>query len=529
MTAKQIIFGEEARQSLKKGIDILANSVKVTLGPKGRPVALEKRLGRPVVIDDGVTIAKEIELRNPFENIGVQLVKEAAIKTNDSCGDGTTTSTILAAAMIDEGFKNIAAGADPIKLKRGIKKAIDAIIDELTKMSASVKGKDQIIQVATITAKDDEIGNLLADVMERVGREGVITVEESKGTRFETEYVEGMQLERGYISSYFVTDTNSMKAIIEDPYILITDKKISNINDILPALETLLRITKNLVIIADDLTGDALATVVYNKLRGNMNVLAIRAPGYGDRRKEVLQDLAFLTGGIVISDETGHKLDSIGIEQLGRARRVTADKDKSTIIEGKGSDEAIEGRIKQIKVQLENSESSFDRDDRQRRIARLSSGVAVIKVGAATEAEMTDKKYRLEDALAATKASIEGGILPGGGISLLQSIKVLNTLNLIEDEATGANIVKKAIEEPIRLIASNAGKDGSIIVDRIINSEIGIGYNAETDQFGNMVEMGVIDPTKVVKAELENAASVACTVLITELLVANDISEDEKK
>jgi chaperonin GroEL len=338
-----------------------------------------------------------------------------------------------------------------------------------------------------------------------------------------------MQLERGYISSYFVTDTNSMKAIIEDPYILITDKKISNINDILPALETLLRITKNLVIIADDLTGDALATVVYNKLRGNMNVLAIRAPGYGDRRKEVLQDLAFLTGGIVISDETGHKLDSIGIEQLGRARRVTADKDKSTIIEGKGSDEAIEGRIKQIKVQLENSESSFDRDDRQRRIARLSSGVAVIKVGAATEAEMTDKKYRLEDALAATKASIEGGILPGGGISLLQSIKVLNTLNLIEDEATGANIVKKAIEEPIRLIASNAGKDGSIIVDRIINSEIGIGYNAETDQFGNMVEMGVIDPTKVVKAELENAASVACTVLITELLVANDISEDEKK
>jgi chaperonin GroEL len=429
--------------------------------------------------------------------------------------------------MIREGFKNIAAGADPLGLKMGVKKAVNAILNKLMEISTPVKGKEQIIQVATITAKDEEIGNLIADAMEKVGRDGVITIEESRGTGLEIEYVEGMQFERGYISSYFTTDVSNMRAVVEDPYILLTDKKISNVNDILPVLEKLLKITKNLVLIVDDLTGDALATVVVNKLRGNINILAIKAPGYGDRRKEMLQDIATLTGGIILSDDTGQRLDDISAEYLGRARRVISDKDRTTIIEGKGSVEAIEGRVNQIKSQLEKSSSSFDREDLKKRIARLSSGVAVIKVGAATENEMIDKKYRLEDALAATKASVEEGILPGGGISLLQSTEALNQLNLIEDEATGASIVRKAIAEPIRLIAENAGKDGAVVIDKIVNSPIGFGYNAETDQFGNMIDMGIVDPTKVVKAELENAASVACTVLVTESIVVN-IAENGK-
>jgi chaperonin GroEL len=525
--AKQIIFGEEARHALKKGVDILANAVKVTLGPKGRPVALDKKWGAPTVIDDGVNIAKDIELPDPFENMGVQLVKEAASKTNDACGDGTTTSTILAAAIINEGFKNIAAGAEPLSLKRGIEKATDAILDELSKVSTPVKGKEQIVQVATITAKDPEIGNLIADVVEKVGKDGVITIEESKGTKYETEYVEGMQFDRGYISGYFVTDASRMETVLEDAYILITDKKISAISEILPSLEKILQVTKNLLIIAEDVDGEALATLVVNKLRGTLNVLAVKAPGFGDRRKAMLQDIAILTGGTVISEEVGRKLDSVTAEDLGRARRVVADKDKTTIIEGKGLSEAIHDRIKQLKAQMEETESDFDREKLQERMARLAGGVAVIKVGAATETEMKEKKHRVEDAREATRAAIEEGILPGGGISLLNSLKVLKKLDVSGDELTGVNIIKKVVEEPIRLIASNAGKDGAVIADAVKKSPVGVGYNAETDQFGNMVEMGIIDPTKVVRSALENAASIANMVLVTESLVA-DIPEKEK-
>ncbi len=525
--AKQIIFGEEARHALKRGVDILANAVKVTLGPKGRPVALDKKWGAPTVIDDGVNIAKEIELPDPFENMGVQLVKEAATKTNDACGDGTTTSTILASAIINEGFKNIAAGAEPLNLKRGIEKATNAILDELERVSTPVKGKDQIVQVATITAKDTEIGNLIADVMEKVGKDGVITIEESKGTKYETEYVEGMQFDRGYISGYFVTDATRMEAAIEDLHVLITDKKISAISEILPSLERILQVTKNLLIIAEDVDGEALATLVVNKLRGTMNVLAVKSPGFGDRRKAMLQDIAILTGGTVITEDIGRKLDSINPEDLGRARRVVSDKDKTTIIEGKGSPKAIKDRIKQIKAQIEETESEFDKEKLQERQARLSGGVAVIKVGAATETEMKEKKHRVEDAKEATRAAIEEGILPGGGISLLNSLKVLDKLDVCGDEATGVNIVKKAVEEPIRLIANNAGKDGAVIADAVKKSPAGVGYNAESDQFGNMVEMGIIDPTKVVRSALVNASSIANMVLITESLVA-DIPEKER-
>lgn len=525
--AKQIIFGDEARHALKKGIDVLANAVKVTLGPKGHPVALDKQWGAPTVIDDGVNIAKEISLPEPFENMGVQLVKEAASKTNDACGDGTTTSTVLAATIINEGFKNIAAGAEPLSLKKGVEKATSAILDELTRVSTPVKGKEQIVQVATITAKDTEIGDLIADVMEKVGKDGVITIEESKGTKYEIEYVEGMQFDRGYISPYFVTDATRMEAILEDPHILITDKKLSAISEVLPSLERILQVTKNLLIIAEDLDGEALATLVVNKLRGTMNVVAVKAPGFGDRRKAMLEDIATLTGGTIISEEVGRKLDSVNPEDLGRARRLVATKDKTTIIEGKGSPEAIQDRIKQIKAQVEETDSDFDREKLQERMARLAGGVAVIKVGAATETEMKEKKHRVEDALAATRAAVEEGILPGGGISLLNSLKVLDKLDISGDEATGVNIVKKAVEEPIRLIAENAGKDGAVIADNVKKSVVGVGYNAETDKYGNMVEMGIIDPTKVVRSALVNAASIANMVLITESLVA-DIPEKEK-
>ena len=518
--AKQIIFGDEARHALKKGIDVLANAVKVTLGPKGHPVALDKQWGAPTVIDDGVNIAKEITLPEPFENMGVQLVKEAASKTNDACGDGTTTSTVLAATIINEGFKNIAAGAEPLSLKKGIEKATSAILDELTRVSTPVKGKEQIVQVATITAKDTEIGDLIADVMEKVGKDGVITIEESKGTKYEIEYVEGMQFDRGYISPYFVTDTTRMEAILEDPHILITDKKLSAISEVLPSLERILQVTKNLLIIAEDMEGEALATMVVNKLRGTMNVVAVKAPGFGDRRKAMLEDIATLTGGTIISEEVGRKLDSVNPEDLGRARRLVATKDKTTIIEGKGSPEAIQDRIKQIKAQTEETDSDFDREKLQERMARLAGGVAVIKVGAATETEMKEKKHRVEDALAATRAAVEEGILPGGGISLLNSLKVLDKLDISGDEATGVNIVKKAVEEPIRLIAENAGKDGAVIADNVKKSAVGVGYNAETDKYGNMVEMGIIDPTKVVRSALVNAASIANMVLITESLVS---------
>jgi len=522
--AKQIVFDDEVRHSLKKGIDVLADAVKVTLGPKGHPVALDKKWGAPSVIDDGVTIAKEIELPDPFENMGVQLVKEAASKTNDACGDGTTTSTILAHAIITQGFKNVAAGAEPISLKRGIEKATQAIIEELKRVSTEVRGKEQIAQVANITAKDKKIGDLIAEVMEKVGRDGVITVEESKGLEYETEYVEGMQFDRGYISPYLVTNTEKMEAVIEDPYILYTDKKISAVSDMLPALEKILQISKNLLIIAEDVDGEALATLVVNKLRGTLNILAVKAPGFGDRRKAMLEDMAILTGGTVISEEIGRKLDSVTVEDLGRARRVTSDKDNTTIVEGKGSDDAITARIKQIRAQIEETSSDFDREKLQERQAKLVGGVAVIKVGAATEVELKERKHRVEDALSATRAAVEEGILPGGGTALLNSLKVLSKVKTDGDETVGIDTVKRAVEEPVRWIAENAGRDGSVIIDAVKKSKVGVGYDAEADEFGSMVDKGIIDPTKVVRSALQNAASIAAMVLITESLVT-DIPE----
>ena len=525
--AKQILYDEEARHALKKGIDALADAVRVTLGPRGRCVVLDKKWGPPTVIDDGVTIAKDIELPDPFENIGAQLVKEAASKTNDACGDGTTTSTVLAHAIITEGFKNVAAGADPMALKRGIEKATRAVVSELKKVSVEVKGKEQIAQVGNITAKDKQIGDLIAEVMEKVGKDGVITVEESKGITFETEYVEGMQFDRGYVSAYFITNAERMETVIDDPYILITDKKVSAVADLLPGLEKILQVSKNLLIIAEDVEGEALATLVVNKLRGTLNVLAVKAPGFGDRRKAMLEDIAVLTGGKVISEEVGRKLDSVTVEDLGRARRVTADKDKTTVVEGKGSDEAIKARIKQIKAQIEETTSDFDREKLQERQAKLVGGVGVIKVGAATEVELKEKKHRVEDALSATRAAVEEGILPGGGVALLRAVSSLNKLEVNGDEATGVNSVRKAVEEPIRWIAINAGKDGSVVVDTVKKSNTGVGYDAAADEFGDMMEKGIIDPTKVVRSALENAASIAAMVLVTESLVT-DIPEKEK-
>ena len=524
--AKQIIFGENVRAALKRGVDTLNDAVKVTLGPKGHPVALDRKWGAPTVVDDGVTIARDIELPDPFENMGVQLVKEASSKTNDACGDGTTTSTVLAATIIGTGFKNIAAGAEPLSLKRGIEKAATTIVDELKRASTPVKGKKQIVQVATITAKDAEIGNLIADVMDKVGKDGVITIEESRGIKYETEYVEGIELERGYISPYFITDATRMEAVIEDVHILITDRKISAIADLLPTLEKLMQVTKNLLIIAEDVEGEALATLVINKLRGTINILAIKAPGFGDKRKELLGDIAVLVGGTVISEDIGRKLDSVTPKDLGRARRVVTNKDKTVLIEGKGSAEAIQTRIKQIRTQIEKSKSEYDGGKLKSRQARLTGGVAVIRVGAATETEMKEKKHRLEDALAATRAAVEEGILPGGGIGLLNTIPVLDKLCLSGDEATGITIIKKAIGEPIRLIANNAGHDGAVIADTVKKSPIGMGYNAETDEFGDMVKMGIIDPTKVVRSALENAVSIANMVLVTESLIS-DIPEKE--
>jgi len=525
--AKQIVFDEEVRRSLKKGIDTLAEAVKVTLGPKGHCVALDKKWGAPSVIDDGVSIAKDIELPDPFENMGVQLVKEAATKTNDACGDGTTTSTVLAHAIITEGFKNIAAGAEAMTLKKGIEKATNAIVEELKKASNEVKGKEQIAQVATITAVDKQIGDLIAEVMEKVGKDGVITVEESKGIAYETDYVEGMQFDRGYISPYFITNAEKMETVLEDPYILITDKKISAVADLLPALEKILQVSKNLLVVAEDIEGEALATLVVNKLRGTLNVLAVKAPGFGDRRKAMLEDMAILTGGKVISEEVGRKLDSATIDDLGRARRVVADKDKTTLIEGKGSDDAIKGRIKQIKAQIEETTSDFDREKLQERQAKLVGGVAGIKVGAATEVELKEKKHRVEDALSATRAAVEEGILPGGGVALINALPVLDKLVVSGDEATGVNIVKKAVEEPIRYIAENAGHDGSVIVDAVKKSPKGVGFDAEVGDFGSMVDKGIIDPTKVVRSALQNASSIASMVLITDSLVT-DIPEKEK-
>ncbi len=524
---KQIKYGEDARRSLKNGIDSLTNAVKVTLGPRGRPVALDKKFGPPSVINDGVTIAKDIELPDPFENMGAQLVKEASTKTNDKCGDGTTTATVLAQAIVTEGFKNIAAGADAMALKHGIEKAVEAMVAELKKMSTPVTTKEQVAQVATISAADEQIGNLIAEVMDKVGKDGVITVEESKGLQFETDFVEGMQFDRGYISPYFVTNADQMKTELEDPYILITDKKISAISDLLPVLEKVLQVSKNLVIIAEDIDGEALATLVVNKLRGTLNCLAVKAPGFGDRRKAMLEDIAMLTGGKVISEEIGRKLDSTTVADLGRARKVVSDKDNTTIVEGKGSDEAIKARIKQIKAQIEETTSDYDKEKLQERLAKLAGGVAVIKVGAATEVELKEKKHRVEDALSATRAAVEEGILPGGGVAVINASPVLDKLKVEGDEKTGIEIIKKAVEEPLRWIAINAGQEGSVVVDKVRRSKKGVGYDALNNDYTDMVTKGIIDPLKVTRTALENAASIACMILTTEALVC-DIPEKEK-
>ena len=526
--AKQLLFGEEARKSLKAGIDTLTDAVRVTLGPRGRPVALDRKFGAPSVLNDGVSVAKEVELPDPFENMGAQLVKEAATKTNDQCGDGTSTSVILAQSIVGEGFKNVAAGADAMALKHGIDKGVSAIVDELKKMSLPVSGKDQVTQVASISAVDDEIGNLIADVMEKVGKDGVITVEESKGLSFETDFVEGMKFDRGYISPYFITNVEQMRAELEDPYILITDKKISALSDVLPTLEKIVQSTKNIVIIAEDVDGEPLATLVVNKMRGTLNPLAVKAPGFGDRRKAMLQDIAILTGGKVISEEIGRKLDSVTLEDLGHARRIVSDKEDTTIVEGKGKTEDIEARIKQIKSEIDLSTSDYDKENLQKRLAKLAGGVAVLKVGGATETELKEKKHRVEDALSATRAAVEEGILPGGGVALLNSLSALDNLTLEGDEATGLAILRRALEEPMRCVAENSGREGSVIVNRVKESAKGIGYDARKDKLDvDMVKAGIIDPLKVTRSALENGASIATMILTTEALVT-DIPEKEK-
>ena len=525
--AKQILYGEEARRALKAGIDALANVVKVTLGPRGRPVALDRKFGAPNVINDGVSIAKDIELPEPFENMGAQLVKEAAIKTNDKCGDGTTTATVLAQAIVNGGFKNIAAGADAMSLKRGVEKGVTAVIADLKKMSTPVTTKEQVAQVATISAADAEVGTLIAEVMEKVGKDGVITVEESKGLLFETEYVEGMEFDRGYISPYFITNPELMKTELEDPYILITDKKISAIADLLPILEKVLQVSKNFVVVAEDVEGEALATLVVNKLRGTLNCLAVKAPGFGDRRKAMLEDIAILTGGKVISEEIGRKIDSTTVADLGRARKIVSDKDNTTIVEGKGSEADIKARIKQIKAQIDETTSDYDKEKLQERLAKLAGGVAVIKVGAATEVELKEKKHRVEDALSATRAAVEEGILPGGGVAFIGAISALDKIKAEGDEATGVAILRQALEEPLRWIAINAGEEGSVVVDKVKRSKKGVGFDALRGDYGDMVSKGIIDPLKVTRTGLENASSIANMILTTEALVT-DLPEKEK-
>jgi chaperonin GroEL len=524
--AKQQLLGEDARRALRAGVDAVANSVKITLGPKGRNVVLDKKFGPPTVSSDGVSIAKEIDVKDPFENMGAQLVKEAASKTNDIAGDGTTTATVLAQAIIHEGMKNVAAGASPMDLQRGINTAAKHVVEALKAMAISVSGRDQIAQVAAISASDPEIGGLIAEVMEKVGKDGVITVEESRGIQFETEYVEGMQFDRGYISPYFVTNSERMEAAVEDPIFIITDKKISAVADILPALEKALTINKNVVIIAEDIEGEALATLVVNKMRGTINAIGVKAPGFGDRRKAMLEDMAILTGGSVISEEVGKKMDTAEAEDFGHARRMVAGKDATTIIEGHGTEEAIQDRISQLKAQMAETTSDYDSEKLQERIGKLAGGVAVIRVGAATEVELKNKKMRVEDALSATRAAVEEGIVSGGGISLLKAAEALDTLTLDNpQEQTGVGIVQRALEEPLRMIAQNAGKEGSVVVDAVRRLPDGEGYDGATDTYGNLVERGIIDPVKVTRTAVENSASIAAMVLTTEALVT-DIPED---
>ncbi len=530
--AKQLYFDEEARRALKRGIDTIAEAVKTTLGPRGRNVAIDKKFGSPSVTHDGVTVAKEIELKDPFENMGAQLLKEAATKTNDVAGDGTTTATVLAQAIVNEGLKVVAAGANPMLIKRGLDKGCDAIIEAIKGAATAVRDRADIAHVASISAADAEIGDLIAEVMEKVGKDGVITVEESKGVAFEKEYTEGMQIDRGYISGYFITNTERQEAELDDPYILITDKKISSIQEIVPTLEKVLQMTKNLVLIAEDIDGEALATLVVNKLRGTINPLGIKAPGFGDRRKAMLQDIAILTGGTVISEEVGRKLDSVTVEDLGRARRVVATKDDTTFIEGRGDEGAIRGRIEQIRAQIETTTSDFDREKLQERLAKLAGGVAVIKVGAATEPELKEKKHRVEDALSATRAAVEEGIVAGGGVSLINAISSLDSVEPSnEDEKIGIQILRRALEEPLRMLAQNAGEDGAVIVDTVRRmqkdkSDNTIGYNVLSGEFISMVQQGIIDPAKVTRSAVQNAVSIGGMILTTEALIT-DIPEEK--
>ena len=522
MSAKQLTYSEEARKSLRAGIDHLAKTVKVTLGPKGRNVVLDKKFGPPQVCSDGVTIAKEIELPDAFENMGARLIKEAATKTNDAAGDGTTTSIVLAQAIIDEGFKNVAAGANPMAIKRGIEKAVDAVVRELKAMSQPVETRERITQVASLSAHEDAIGETIAEAMEKVGKDGVITVEESKGMSDEIEYVEGMQIDRGYVSPYFITNPDRMEAVIEDAVIILTDKKVSTVADLLPALEKVLQAgQKNMVVIAEDVDGEVLATLVVNKLRGTLNILAVKAPGFGDRRKAMLQDIAVLTGGTVISEETGRKLESANMEDFGHARRVSSTKDETTFVEGHGSQSEIQARISQIKTQIEDTTSEYDREKLQERMAKLSGGVAVIKVGAATEIELKERKARVEDALSATRAAVEEGIVPGGGVALVRAQRGLDGLTgLSEDEAVGVNIIHRSLEKPLKLIVENAGAEGAVVLNQVKQQADDYGYDAEVGEFGPVLERGIVDPTKVTRYALQNAASVAAMVLTTQCMIA---------
>ena len=534
MAAKQLVFGEEARRKLRNGIDIVAEAVATTLGPKGRNVAIDRKFGSPTITHDGVTVAKEIELDDPFENMGAQLLKEAATKTNDIAGDGTTTSTVLAHAMVLEGLKTLAAGANPMMLKRGIEAASKTIADAIKAQAIEISTKEEIANVATISAQDRQIGDLISEVMDKVGKDGVITVEESKGLEFEQEYVEGMQFDRGYISSYFITDSDHMEAIILEPYILIYDKKISAAQDLLPLLEKLVQTGKrDLVILAEDVDGEALATMVLNKLRGTLNVLAVKAPGFGDRRKAMMQDIAILTGAALISEETGRKLETAVMADLGRAEKIVADKDNTTIIGGKGDSQAIKGRIEQIRVEIDKTTSDYDSEKLQERLAKLSGGVAIIRVGAATETELKEKKHRVEDALSATRAAVEEGIVPGGGVALLNAMASLDSLKLDSDDArTGVNIVRKSLEVPMRRLAENAGFEGSVVVETVRQAQAKeknnkIGFNVLDEKYTDMVKDGVIDPAKVTRGALENATSIAAMILTTEALIT-DMPEKDK-
>jgi len=527
--AKQLLFNEEARRKVLRGVEILSNSVKVTLGPKGRNVVIEKKFGSPTITKDGVTVAKEIELEDPFENIGAQLVKEVAEKTSDTAGDGTTTATVLAEVIFKEGLKNVAAGANPMALKRGIEKAAQTVVDELRKMAKKVADKKEIAQVGTIAANSDtNIGELIADAMEKVGKDGVITVEEAKSTATTLEVVEGMQFDQGYLSPYFVTDTEKMEVVLEEPYILIYEKKISNLKDMLPLLEKIARSGKPLLVIAEDVEGEALATLVVNKIRGTLSCCAVKAPGYGDRRKAMLEDIAVLTGGRAITEDLGIKLENIDLDDLGRAKRVRVDKENTTIIEGAGKTSDIQGRIKQIKKQIEETDSDYDREKLQERLAKLAGGVAVINVGAATETEMKEKKARVEDALHATRAAVEEGIIPGGGTALMRVLPALEKLKLEGDEQVGVNIVKRALEEPIRQLVENAGLEGSIIVEKVKEAKTNVGFNVEKAELTDMFSAGIIDPVKVTRTALENASSIASLLITTECVVVEKPEKEEK-